>query len=115
MLRDLEDAEEAIDGRAGPLVGATKTNVAGLLDHVEEHIDQVLNSAIGPNLNPVDAGSIDSTYSPSCLAACAADCVDLAAEAVAEANGASPGDVVIGTYLKTIKNLLTFYRSEAGI
>lgn len=115
LLEDLQDTEEAVDGGAGPLVGAAKTKVAGLLDHVEEHIDEVFNSTQNPNLSPVDAGSIDYSIGPFTLADHAADSVDLAWEAIIEALSPNPSDDVIGTKLKTIKNLLPSYRSEAGI
>ncbi|MCH8824795.1 MAG: hypothetical protein IH984_14955 [Planctomycetes bacterium] len=115
MIQDLEDAEEVIDGGAGPLTGADKALVVGLLDHVEEHIDQVFNSVKDPNLSPVDAGSIDYSFGPYTLADHAADSVDLALDAMSEFLSQNPSDDVIGTKLKTIKNLLSSYRSEAGI
>lgn len=115
MIEDLEDAEEVVDGRAGPLTGADKILVAGLLDHVEDHIDQVFNSVKDPNLSPVDAGSIDYSFGPYTLDDHAADSVDLALDAMSEVLSQNPSDDVIGTKLKTIKNLLPSYRSEAGI
>lgn len=115
MVRDLEDADEAIGGDMGPLVGPVKSEVAGYLDNAEQLIDQILDPNVYPSLDPPDAGSELLILSPATLPGYAVDCRDLAQDALDEAMSKIVDYETIGTDLKNIRTLLPSYRAAAGI
>ncbi len=115
MIRDLQDAEEAIGGDMGPLVGPVKSEVAGYLDNAEQLIDQILDPNVYPSLDPPEAGSVQPIVSPAILPEYAVDCRDLAQDALDEAMSRIVDYETIGTNLKNIRTLLPSYRAEAGI
>jgi len=112
LQRELEDAEEASGG--GSMPGNAELGL--YLDNAEAIIDQFFDPYQDPSLDPVDAGSIDPTYSPVTLSEFAATCVALAEDAVEEGElgGAADHDE-IGSQLKTIESLLPGYRLSAGL
>ena len=115
MIRDLQDADEAIGGDMGPLVGPVKSEVAGYLDNAEQLIDQILDPNVYPSLDPPEAGSVQPIVSPAILPEYAVDCRDLAQDAFDEALSLFVDYESIGTDLRNIKSLLPTYRDKAGI
>ena len=116
MVRDLGDAEEAMGGDMGPLVGPVKSEVAGYLDKAEQLIDQILDPNVYPSLDPPDAGSeLLIMVIPITLPGYAVDCRDLAQDALDEAMSKIVDYETIGTNLKNIRTLLPTYRDKAGI
>ncbi len=115
MIRDLQDADEAIGGDMGPLVDTVKSEVAGYLDNAEQFIDQILDPNVYPSLDPPDVGSELLIVSPATLPEYAVDCRDLAQDAWDEAMSKIVDYETIGTNLRNIKSLLPTYRAEAGI
>ncbi len=112
VKKELEDAkEEAGQGAApGDLQLEFYLVNAGLL------IDQVFDPSQLPNLAPGDAGSVDPTVSPVDLSDYADVCLDLADDALSEAENSNDCDhEYIGTKLKTIRSLLPGYRLSAGL
>lgn len=115
MVRALEDADEAIGGDLGPLVGPVKSEVAAYLDSAEQFIDQILDPNVYPSLDPPEAGSELPIVSPTTLPQYAVDCRDLAQDALDEAMSRIVDYETIGTNLRNIRTLLPGYRSKAGI
>jgi predicted component of type VI protein secretion system len=115
LLDILEDLLDEIGDDAGPLSGDQLTNASGHASDAEGEIDTLFSATQSPSLDPVDAGSVDTSVQPSGLPAHAAACRDLAQAAVNEANDPSPDHDVIGSKVKTIDSLLPALKQLAGI
>jgi hypothetical protein len=120
IAEDLEDAKAIVGNRSGPpLDEPDKSTVAIHLDSAVNLIDRILDPGQYPSLEAPDAGSLDASVDPETLAEYAGDSHKLAQEALDEAKGAVD-DEVLGSRLKTIKNLIERadphnYRTKAGI
>lgn len=104
IVDTLDDARERIDD------GASHSQDAALLadlDWAVARINQVLDPAVEPNLEPSDAGAIDDRVNAGTLAEYADVCVKLASAAAAESRlKASADHEYIGTKLRTIRHLI---------
>jgi hypothetical protein len=117
LLKELE--EEAVDAATvapsdgEPLSTSNRTIMHDNVDRVEAIIDQILDPAQHPSLNPADAGDVDPSVVPVTLEQYADDTAGLAEAAyVAAVTGPGIDDELIGTNLKTIESLLAGYRDE---
>lgn len=111
----LKDAEEETAESQGPLNDPPLSQVTDDLANAESKIDNIINPSLAPSLDPTDAGSIDESEKPSTLPEYADTCNSLGAAACVEVHKSTPSHEVLGTKIKTIKNLLTEYRNLAGI
>ncbi|MCZ6653497.1 MAG: hypothetical protein O7D91_10785 [Planctomycetota bacterium] len=117
---DLEDAALAVGNDEGPLDEPEKSRVANDLNAALADINQILDPNQYPSLDPPDAGSIKTNFDPQTLADYAKTCLNLAQDALDEANSRIVNHKVIGSRLKTIEHLITResphnYRTKAGI
>ena len=115
IVEAADDAEHAMGGDMGPLVGAVKSEVAGYLDSVEQLIDRILDPNVYPSRIPPEAGSDEPIVNPTNLPEYAFDSRDLAQDALDEALSVIVDYETIGTNLRNIKSLLPTYRDKAGI
>lgn len=104
---DTSDAKVTIGSSTGQLTEPDLSHVAGLLNSIETTIDRILDPNQFPNLDPVSAGSIDTSINPSTLPEYATACATLAHAAVVELQTPTPSAGVVGTKLKTILHLIT--------
>ncbi|HEB60350.1 MAG TPA: hypothetical protein ENJ06_00840 [Phycisphaeraceae bacterium] len=114
LIDYLELLKEDIGNNSGPLTGQALTNATQHSSDAEGEIDTLFDGNVQPNLSPVDAGSVDTSVQPSGLPAYAQACVDLADDAVTEANGNRDNNI-IGSKVKTIDHLMPTLKSLAGI
>ena len=117
---DLSDAKEAVNGNQGPLTEPELSRVAADLDFALATIDRILDPNRFPNLDPPNAGYIDTAVRPSTLPGYANDCLNLIRDAVDELGSTLPDAKVVGSHLKTIEHLISResphnYRTKAGI
>jgi hypothetical protein len=115
VKKALEDSAVAIAGQAGPLGEPLASIVDRNLDSAEFKISRLQDPGNSPSLEPADAGEVDGTVNPTTLSEHAEACVDLADEALYEAELGDADCEVIGTKLKTIQALLPDYRDLAGL
>lgn len=124
LLEALEDAKKEVEedvSRTANGVGETgmKTvnfKLFGHLNSATRSIDDILDPTVEPNLDPVDAGSVESVIIPVSLIQYANTTFALANEALAAAMALNQPlrDEVIGSKLKTIDSLMPGYYSAAG-
>ena len=111
----LKDAEKETGEAQGPLSDPQKSQVASDLARAETKIDQIIDPLQSPSLDPPDAGSVDTSEDPSTLPEFADTCYALSTAAKVAVLGPTPDYEVIGTKIKTIKELVPEYRNLAGI
>lgn len=119
IAEDLEDAKAIVGNQSGPLNEPDKSKVASHLNNAINVVDRILDPGQYPSLKATDAGSIAASVDPETLPEYAGDSHQLAQEALVEAKGAAD-DEVLGSRLKTIKNLIERtdphnYRTKSGI
>ena len=115
LEEDLEDSKDATGSSAGPLSEPEQSQVAGKLSNSESIISRILDPNRSPSLDPTDAGSVDTSVSPTTLPEHAQECHTLAKKAHSESQNQNPDHELIGTNIKTIKHLIPEYRNLAGI
>jgi hypothetical protein len=115
-----EDGEEAVEAARTGRIDAPSLERA--LDRLEVLIEQLLDPAREPSLDPPNAGAVDVAIDPDTLAEYASDCVGLAGEALDELAtlGTNYDADYVGTRMKTILHLIRRtsphnYRSLAGV
>ena len=97
----LKKAKQAVVGQSP----SDKSAAAGFLDEAEDEIDVILDPNQSPSLNPTDAGSILPQIQHGNFGTCIDYQINLAEEAVEEAEGDTDQDY-IGGRIKTIKSHL---------
>ena len=97
----LKKAKQAVVGQSP----SDKSAAAGFLDEAEDEIDVILDPNQSPSLNPTDAGSILPQIQHGNFGTCIDYQINLAEEAVEEAEGDNDQDY-IGGRIKTIKSHL---------
>jgi hypothetical protein len=123
LIDTLEEVEEELDavstsvgGNAGPLQGTTLTDVGDALDAVEAIIEDIFDDAVYPSLEPVDAGTSDTSVDPATLPDYATDCLlEIRAALGSLVVTPSVDADYVGSRLKTILHLLPGFREEAGL
>ncbi|MFG0252830.1 MAG: hypothetical protein ACF8NJ_08160 [Phycisphaerales bacterium JB038] len=112
----LKDSKDEIgDPAPDPLPEVTAAFVDTKTGDSADLIDAIYDPNESPSLNPVNAGSVLTSYNPSTVEDYASDCATLAHQAHTESQETSPDDDYIGDRLKTIDALLPGYRAAAGI
>jgi len=110
-----EAAEEIINGRSALDLGGGMS-VLDLIDAAEMFIEQILDPGQVPSLQPPDAGEIDDDVQPQGLGDYAmASCLMALDAVVAVRTDPDGSDELVGTKLRTIRNLLPEYRRLAGL
>lgn len=126
LTDDLDDAEDDLDEAAmavgesqGPLSEPELSIVGDALARALGIINDILDPNTYPSLDTPD-GSVNTGYDPDDLPTYANDCFVLIKQARAELNASPVDHKVIGTDLKTIRNLIVRatphnYQTLAGV
>ena len=111
LLEKLRQAEQTINGQAGPLSDPDRSDVLDTLDAAEAILDQIRDPQQSPTLSPSDAGDPDLFTPYFNLPSLADLCETYADDARIEAETSSPDHYIIGSHMKSVRTRLQSYRN----